>query len=1648
MRTLGSGLSGEVLAVEDHEGKKALKFLKRVQMNVSREEALTNFKNEFSILSELNHPGIARILDFGFDAQVNKYYFTTELISGADFFQATEGMPLATVEEMAVQVLRALNYLHARGVYHFDIKPQNILVNLGDGSMRPKIIDFGLAGFSTPRKKVGTPAYMAPEVFLGGQLDGRTDLYSFGVLLYKTLTRQNPFASKEVRETLMRHKNLTPDPPSVVNPALPKYWDRIIMRLIDKTPSDRYPDGSTVIRDINFLANKHYEIETQDTRLSYLPEKGTLIGRKKVTEIFRSLFDMIFITKGANPSKLLIIEGREGTGKTRLLSEFKYYSQLKEVPVYTLNQVTDGLKPPFLLEIDTDGAITPEQVTRVLQQYANQDIMVLWATGVAPTGWSDCELITLHNYTEEELTEYLTEVTGQKDPPKILIKEIYQRSDGNPLFVSEIIKTLLANNMLLDSSGRWASSSFEDLGINFEKIQIPKTLSGLLGQKYHALDVGSRQILEWLAICNQPLSLLALTELTGDQQLQAAILNLTKEDMIERTDRELRYFFTNVLLRDTVYSQLQTPQKQGMHDRAARYFAEGKADPEVVHYHYARGTDSQVAIESLYFLSERAKERGKLNESSDRLNEAWERAEQLDAQKKIAVEARLAEALIEARDFKRALNHYQHLREFYDHDAHYRDQLSDKIRIYERLGDLHAKLNQYEAARRYFETALQWVGEGSANRTRQMVIENHIANVYMKSGELDRAKNVYQRNYEIWEQEFSLEEKTKVTNNWLADVWNIEKNYPALLEHVEKDLKFYAQINNRFLLARSHYLKGSALLAQVINSKGEEKVKKREAAIKAFEACLTLSKQIEAGDLLLRAYNEMGNLHFYEHEMTASVQELDGASEYYKRALAMAQKIDDLQTAAAIASNLANIYRRKQAHRDAYPYYIYAINTLESIEPKTPHNYWHLFNSFADVAISYLHLNEVPRAEEALNRAEELMRTHEHLAIYECYIWLRRARIYYKQGQRALFKRCYEQAKSMASHEMEIQELKEFEDELKLEGQLEITNPTAASPRTFKPMNDKPHEISVEQLETILKINKYLNAEHSLEHLLKMVLNYALDLSGAESGLVLLVNEAGELSVEASVNTTVDSELKRISTSAAREALNSGNTIVSHDALTDGRFDSADSIVLNELKSILCLPLRSRNKVIGVLYLDNRMQTDAFKDVNLRVLNAYCDQVGIAVENARLFGRYEHAEKRLQEQLEKTTGELNEAREQLKSDAGTYMAKYSYSQIVAKSKPMQDIFRMLDKITETNLSIFIHGASGTGKELIARAIHFNNPTRFQKRFVAINCGAIPSNLIESELFGHKAGSFTGADRDKKGLFEEANGGSLFLDEIAELEPQLQVKLLRVLQEGEVQRVGDVRPIKVDVRIVSASHKSIENLIKQGAFREDLFYRLCQIKLDIPPLGDRREDVPLLVEHFIEKFKKEHKLKDAIHVTPTLMKILLNYNWPGNVRELENVINVACALRNGSYLDENCLPPNYGIAEVSRSLSLAAGDGHGPVVSIDEHNKLNPMRTWDEYETLIIAKCFQTNHFKKGSTAEMLGISPSTLYKKLKEHNLEDKNNPIYSDNFVYAEGTPLKDYIPKIFKAALEQADNHPYAAIRKLGVSQGYFYKVMKTFS
>lgn len=348
------------------------------------------------------------------------------------------------------------------------------------------------------------------------------------------------------------------------------------------------------------------------------------------------------------------------------------------------------------------------------------------------------------------------------------------------------------------------------------------------------------------------------------------------------------------------------------------------------------------------------------------------------------------------------------------------------------------------------------------------------------------------------------------------------------------------------------------------------------------------------------------------------------------------------------------------------------------------------------------------------------------------------------------------------------------------------------------------------------------------------------------------------------------------------------------------------------------------------------------------------DEIGIVIERALELSRLERENLLLKKQLRQ---------------------RYNFSGLIGDSIKMQRVYELIEKVADTDSTILITGESGTGKELVARTIHYNS-SRADGPFVPLNCAAIPRDLLESELFGHEKGAFTGAINTRIGRFELANNGTLFLDEIGELDPSLQIKLLRVIQEREFERVGGVKTIKVDVRIIAATNRNLEEAVAEGKFREDLYWRLNVIPIHLPPLRERREDIPLLVDYFIKKFHRKRKGK-ALIFTPEVMSILIKYDWPGNVRELENLVERLSVLVADETVKIQELPERF------IKKSPAEEYGIKPEVPELTGEGLDLNRFIEELERDIILKALQKADGVRAKAASLLGLNRTTLIEKMK-----------------------------------------------------------------
>lgn len=517
----------------------------------------------------------------------------------------------------------------------------------------------------------------------------------------------------------------------------------------------------------------------------------------------------------------------------------------------------------------------------------------------------------------------------------------------------------------------------------------------------------------------------------------------------------------------------------------------------------------------------------------------------------------------------------------------------------------------------------------------------------------------------------------------------------------------------------------------------------------------------------------------------------------------------------------------------------------------------------------------------------------------------------------------------------------------------------------------------VAQLESIVRA---LSARDRLRPLLEQVLDTMVLWTGVERGLLLLRAPDGRLVPRAGRNLSrrdIAGDQLALSQTIARRAVETGDAVVATDALSTWG-DLHASVHALRLRSVLAIPLLARGETLGVVYLDDRVRKGAFGPRELAWVRVVASQAAMAIADARdgvllrrAARRAERARARIESLLHEREAELDLTRTQLELARDGRETRYRYDEIEGRSEPMRDLLRLVDRVTASDVPVLIVGESGTGKELVARAMHHNGP-RARRPFVSENCASVPETLLETTLFGHVRGAFTGASFTRAGLFDVADGGTLFLDEIGEMSLAMQAKLLRVLQDGEVRAVGSERVRKVDVRVVAATHRDLSAMVSAGGFREDLFYRLNVVSLQVPALRERAEDIPLLVAHFVGK----HASGRSVKVTGAAMAKLSAFAWPGNVRQLENEIRRSLVLSDGT-IDVTQLS-----ADVLRGGS-SSNRGHG----------LDLRARVDALESELLLEALAKTRGNQTRAARLLGLSRFGLQKMVRRLNIKIPGAP-------------------------------------------------------
>ena len=512
-------------------------------------------------------------------------------------------------------------------------------------------------------------------------------------------------------------------------------------------------------------------------------------------------------------------------------------------------------------------------------------------------------------------------------------------------------------------------------------------------------------------------------------------------------------------------------------------------------------------------------------------------------------------------------------------------------------------------------------------------------------------------------------------------------------------------------------------------------------------------------------------------------------------------------------------------------------------------------------------------------------------------------------------------------------------------------------------LNTKHYRRKIKELTLLFEISRILDEDMDLKEVIHPLLESMAENIGMQRATITLLNrKTGELSIEAAYGLSSQEKLKgryKVGEGVTGKVVQTGQPMIIPNIEEEPSFldkTGARKSRQNKQTSFICVPIKSGNEVIGTFSID-RLNQEAEMDLDddVRLLSIVSSMIARAVQ---LRQRSEEEKQRLLDENSRLQNELK--------------AKFQPDNMVGNSQAMQEVFDLMSQVSGSDATVLIRGESGTGKELVAQAIHYNS-LRADKPFIKVNCAALPESVIESELFGHEKGAFTGAMNTRKGRFEMADGGTIFLDEIGEISPMTQVKLLRVLQEREIERVGGSETIKVNVRILAATNRNLEEEIEKNTFREDLYYRLNVFPIHIPPMRERKTDLMLLADFFTEKYSKKNR-KHIKRISSSAIDLIMSYHWPGNVRELENCIERAVLLSTDQVIHAYHLPPSLQSAESSDT---------GIVSTLQE--------AVDNLEKELISEALKSNRGNMAKAARKLGITERIMGLRVKKYQINYRN---------------------------------------------------------
>lgn len=1679
-RLVRVGDASDVYACRDLDDNKPVTLVRILRSRAAGTARITEYSREFCLLQKLRHPNLIRVLDFGVLDGSEELYLVQEHVNGDDLYGATEGMPLERVLNLVADVTKALQFLHARGVTHGNLKVSNVVLPSGSGPRNVRIAGYGLSALFQWTEQDEMLSYLAPEILWGGKNDAKSDLYSLGIVIYLLLARRLPFEDEDPGFLAQKHLQGTADMRPIERLRFGAELSSLVRSLLEKDPSSRPSPGTVLDLIVSLLGRDYPRIDSRELESHF--SAAQFVGRESEMKLLQERSSRV---RESGRGWTVFISGEAGSGKTRCMEELRTWALLDGWRVVegdcgmrgeaaydpyrqilTRTGLTGG-KETFRFDQQNPGGLDASSqyaagqfrdlLTRELIRHLAESPTMLFlhdfhladdaACAVLDYLSSDIqahpifmcvslrsgegtkgslgrvielairqdrgEILSLNPLTKENITALVSGIMGNAELNDSLGAWIFRTVGGNPFFLEEMLKHMVEQDVLRRVSGSWVFVA-EDL----RKLEVPQSVGAVLRSRLAHLSTPAREILNWLSLIRHqtPRKMLESLVEWDTRICDEAFAELDQRQMIriEQKEQDAAIDFCHSLVAEVVRESLSQQLRRSMHRRIAQVIEQeyGRETHlyELATHHIdgaSKGEPVRLILQAGFrYLAEFSHENAlrcfeyvfnnRHSFSSEELCAAV-----IDASTTmfaLGIPKRAIHLLngemkrngsigpvLKARMYMQLALSYQHLG-----NLHMQETCCKKgLRLLHARSDgecnlvkagLLAELAFGEVLQSrpsqglmYLDKAIQFCPATNATALRGR-IHGLYACLHRVACRLDHALKECRSAAHILSSSEESHLKCSVYSTYGGILMGLGRFPLALKKHEHAVL---LSQKSRSVVLRSQSLGN---LAECLCRMGhiQEALNAAEVAVQsvseadnpgishAFNTILA-EIMIASGDYsragnLLKALlqcnaSEMGSsvagqlgylaatLGFILGNFTEAIKHIDrmrdtetSQAPFYERELAEALRARIYCEQGEIKKSLnllKGLYRTVAKKRWPYQMCIIKLHLSEVLikdgDPvaarRCAHDALRLARAMQSASLeahSRLLLGLVSfdlwksgdldcsgsmaapggaetTPEASINQLQECCRMTEssghldlawrgHVELCRIFKWLSRLEESLSHGRKAYELLCkledripsdslYSFYRAFGRSHIKF-DLVRLIDALSMDKQADLR-------RNERPSDD-------ENVRTLLRLSSTVNSIRRADELMVSILDQLIQALAVDRAALFLEDKAGKLNFAKGRNglqetlSGIDPAVRKI----AQTVWAGGEPIVSASPLEDPRLTGA-SVPSQATGRLLCAQLRVSGRKTGVLYADGSGSAGGLSESAISLFAAFCNLAAIAISNAV----------------------ADQYGSECRAADGRRKSNNRYPELVGESPSLELLRDRIGLAAASPLDILITGESGTGKELVARAI-FRTGRRQSGKFVAVDCGSLTDSLAEAELFGYRKGAFTGAIENREGLLEAADGGTVFLDEISNMPFRLQAKLLRVLQEREVRRIGEIVPRKVDIQIIAATNKDLFEEMKAGRFRRDLFYRLKMMEIKVPPLRERAEDIPLLIDWFLKK-TSELEGGRAKRFRSEAMTLLKNYSYPGNIRELKNIVAGSYYSTAREIIGVDELPPEVHLEDPKR-----------------------------------------------------------------------------------------------------------------------------------